>query len=107
MTQPWAQPVLRAKECAGQHKQRILAGLRLCLSRFSKQLPLLYKARDFGTQSWCCAEFPQPCVPLGLAPCALCWGQVSIVPFALLSRCPPGFCCSRYCWLMSRLSSPS
>lgn len=45
---PWAQPVLSARECAGQHKQQILAGLHLCLTGFSKQLPRPYKERDFG-----------------------------------------------------------
>lgn len=44
----WDQPVPSAKECAGRHKQQILAGLHLCFSSFSKQLPLLYKERDFG-----------------------------------------------------------
>lgn len=45
---PWAQPIPSAKECVGQHKNHILAGLHLCFSSFSKQLPLLYQEKDFG-----------------------------------------------------------
>lgn len=85
---PWAQPVLSAKECAGQHKQQILAGLHLCLSGFSKQLPLLYKERDFGNASF--AEFPQLSCPTGSLQhpgSQVCWRQVRISPCSFLRQC--------------------
>lgn len=108
---PWAQPVLSAKECAGQHKQQILAGLHLCVSGFSKQLPLLYKGRDFGNADLVLCRVSRAVVSHWVTaapwlPGVLGAGedQPLLVPQPVFHS---GSCCSHYCWLMSRLSSAS
>lgn len=87
---PWAQPLLSAKGCAGQHKQQILAGL--CLSSFSKHLPLLHKKGTLEIQTWPFAEFAQLWCPspwVSAAPrCAPCWGQVRIILYSLSAPVP-------------------